>query len=193
MERDRMSTTQPQPRPPAPETDPLTGKEKRNWWIWVSVGLALVLAGVAFWLVQTRSDLEAAQQEASDATTSYKAAYEELEDELGATQKDLASAQDDLEQAQRDAEAAEQEAADAREQADSADDEIDRATAQADAAEADAKAADAQATLVTDCANTFIDQVATVLQSADPAAAAEAAKTELQPIAADCREVIGRQ
>jgi chromosome segregation ATPase len=187
-----MSTTQPQPRPPAPETDPLTGKKRRNWWMWISAGLALVLAGVTFWLVQTRSDLDSAQEQASDATSSYKAAYEDLESELGATQKDLASAQADLEQAQSDAEAAEQDAAEAREKADGADDDLDRAVAQADAAKADAKAAESQAALVTDCANTFIDQLATVLQSPDPTAAAETAKAELQPIAADCREAIGR-
>jgi chromosome segregation ATPase len=190
-----MSTTEPQPRrqsvAPQP-TDPLTGRKKRNWWIWVSAGLALALVGVGIWLVQTRSDLDAAEQQASEATTSYKAAYEELEDELGAAEKDLASTQQDLEQAQRDAEEAAQEAAAATDEANSADNAIDKANAEADRAKADAKAAESQATAVTDCANSFLDQVATVMQSADPSAAAATAKTELQGIAGDCREALGR-
>jgi hypothetical protein len=42
------------------------------------------------------------------------------------------------------------------------------------------------------CANTFIDQVGTVIQSPDPAAAADAAKAQLQAIATDCKTVLGR-
>ena len=194
-----MSTTEPQGPLAYDPIDPLTGKKKRNWWIWVSAGLALALVGVVIALMQTRSDLDAAQKQAGDATASYKTAYEDLEAELGAAEKDLASTQQSLEQAKQDAdeaeqaaEAAQQQAATAGEQADNADTAIDEADAVADQAKAEAKAAESQAAAVTDCANTFLDEIATVVQSADPAAAAAAAKTELQGVAADCREVLGR-
>jgi chromosome segregation ATPase len=206
-----MSISQPQPQPPVSDAEsdagnqPDTGK-RRNWWIWVSVVLAVALLGTLIWQRQVQSDLDAAQdqisqlqrqidegeQAGSEAAASYKAAYEDLEEELGNAQEDLAATRDGLDEAQQAAKDAEQRAAEAERAADGAGNAVDEANAKADQAAADAESAEAQLTVATGCANTFIDQLASVMQSSDPTAAATAAKSELQGVAADCREVFGR-
>src|SRR5262245_20512180 len=104
-DRPRMTRTEYQPEAP-PE------RSHRNWWIWISAVLAVVIVGLIVWQVNTQNDLDAAQkqvtdlqahvtdlqgqidqgkQAGNDAAASYQAAYKDLQAELGATQQDLAS------------------------------------------------------------------------------------------------------
>jgi predicted nucleic acid-binding Zn-ribbon protein len=177
----------------------------RNWWIWVSAVLAVVVVGLIVWQLNTQSDLDAAQkqvkdlqtqidagkQSGSEAAASYQAAYKDLQEELGATQQDLASTQQELDEAQKAADAAAQEAAEAKQRAADAGNATDKAQAEAEQAQAELEASQARATVVKDCANTFVGELATVAQAPDPAAAAESAKSELQGILADCKSALG--
>jgi uncharacterized membrane-anchored protein YhcB (DUF1043 family) len=100
-------------------------KKHRNPWIWVSVGLAVVVVGLLIWALSTRSDLDSANQDneelqsqlekgketSSDALEDAKAAYDDVTKDLGATSEDLAAAEQDVDQAEKAAEKAEAEAA----------------------------------------------------------------------------------
>jgi predicted nucleic acid-binding Zn-ribbon protein len=176
----------------------------RNWWIWVSAGLAVVVAGLIAWQINTARDLDAAQQRnqelqaqidagkqsGSDAASSYQAAYKDLERELGAAQQDLAATQQELEDAQQSAADAERQAAEAKQRAADADNATEKASAEAEQAQAELEASQARVTIVKDCANTFVGELAVVAQAPDPTAAAESAKTELQGILQDCKNAL---
>jgi chromosome segregation ATPase len=198
-----MATTDPHSPPVPAPGQPAPGK-RRNWWIWVSAALALVVVGLVVWQLDTQSDLDAAQKqvkdlqaqidqgvaEGADAAAAYQAAYADLEQELGTTQQDLAQTEQELKDAQDAADQAQQAAAAAQEQAGEAKSAIDKAQAEADAANAQAEAAQAQVTITRDCANAFVGELTAVAQSEDPAAAAAAAKTDLQGIVDDCRAAL---
>ena len=193
-----MTSTEYQPLAPP-------GKKHRNWWIWISAGLAVAVVGLIIWQVNTQSDLDAEKEHSQElqaqidegkesgsaAAGSYQAAYKDLEQELGATQQDLAATQQDLEEAQRAVGDAEQQAADAQQRAQDADSATDKANAQADQAQAELKAAESTATITKNCANAFVAELTTVAQSPDPTAAAANAKAELQGILDDCKAALG--
>jgi hypothetical protein len=55
------------------------------------------------------------------------------------------------------------------------------------------EAAQSRASVAKECANAYVTAVGSLLQSADPAAQAEAAKQELQGIVDDCKaELAGK-
>jgi len=66
-------------------------KKRRNWWIWVSVALAIVAAGLLIWALTIQSDLDSAQQELAAA-----------QDELDSTTQALDAAKQDVEELQSD-------------------------------------------------------------------------------------------
>jgi chromosome segregation ATPase len=188
-----MSTTSPQP-----DTED-AGQEhgrrlRRNPWFWTSVVLAALLVGALVWGLNLRSDLDAAQAQidagkAAGSTTaeSYKKAYEDLEQELGTTQADLAESEQAVKDAEQAAAKAEEDAAAAKQQADQAQSQTEKANAEADQAQAELEAAESSAAVAKECANAYVTAVGSLLQSADPAAQAEAAKQELQGIVEDCK------
>ena len=185
-------------------TDGKTVEKHRNWWVWISAGLAVVAIGLLIWGLSTKSDLDDSQQQAKDlqaqidqgkqatstAGASYKQAYADLEDALGTTKADLSETEQDLKDAQKAADKAEQEAATAKQQAKDAQTGQDKANAEAKQAKADAQAAEAKNRIVKDCANAYLTEVGSLLESEDPSAQAETAKTELQGITADCRAAL---
>lgn len=185
-------------------TDGKTVQKHRNWWIWISAGLAVVGVGLLIWGLSAHSDLDDAQQQVKDlqaqidqgkqatstAGASYKEAYADLEEELGTTKSDLADTEQDLKDAQKAQDTAEQDAAAAQKEAKDARSDKDKADAQAKQATADAQAAEAKNTIVRDCAKAYLTAVGSLLESEDPTAQAETAKTELQGITADCKTAL---
>ena len=166
----------------------------RNAWIWVSAVLALAVVGLLIWQFNTQSELDDAHAQVkelqaqidqgkasgSTAAASYKSAYADLEEELGSTQADLSATEKELTAAQDATQQAQDDAAAAKQQADQAQSATQKAQAEADQASADAKAAEATITITKDCANAFLSQVAVVVESEDPEAAASGAKQELR-------------
>jgi uncharacterized protein (DUF3084 family) len=191
--------------PPTPESPPAgagTAPPKhRNRWIWVSALLAAVCVALLIWGLSTRSDLDDANQQVStlqgqiaqgkqtgsDKAADYQKAYQDLEQQLGASNQDLAAAQQDAKAAQAEADQAQQDADAASEKAANAKSKTDKANAQTDKANADAKAAQAQAQEMQDCAKAFASAVATVSAGDDPQAAVEQIKPDLQAIAPGCK------
>ena len=183
-----------------------TAKPRRNPWIWVSAFLAIVVVGLVIWQLDTQSELDKTQQTVkdqqaqidkatatgTDAAASYKTAYQDLEQELGTTQQDLSQIEQELKDAQKSATQAQQDATAAKQQAEQANTANDKAAAEADQAKAEADAATAQTTITKDCANAFLAEISTVMQSEDPNAAAAAAKQELQAIAKDCKAALAQ-
>src|SRR3954452_10560967 len=84
--------------------------ERRNLWMWVSLGLAVVSVGLLVWGLNTKSDLDAAQDDAahlrSEADTEGKAVYDDVARQLGSANEDLAATQEELEKAKKVAAAA---------------------------------------------------------------------------------------
>jgi chromosome segregation ATPase len=185
-------------------TDGKTVEKHRNWWIWISAGLAVVVVGLLIWGFGAKSDLSDSQQQVKDlqaqidqgkqatstAGASYKQAYADLEEELGTTKADLAQTEDDLKAAQKQQDQAEKDAAAARKEAEDARTDKDKADAQAKQAKADAQAADAKNTIVKDCAKSYLTAIGSLLESEDPSAQAETAKTQLQGITGDCQAAL---
>jgi chromosome segregation ATPase len=171
-------------------TDGRTVEKHRNWWIWISAGLAVVAVGLLIWGLDTKSDLHEMQQATSSAGVAYKDAYADLEDELGTTKADLTQTEQDLQAAKQAQDTAEKDAAAAQKQADDAKDAKDKADAQAKQAQADADAAQAKNDIVKDCAKAYLTAVGSLLESEDPSAQAETAKTQLQGITADCKTAL---
>ena len=195
-----MSTTS-----PPPDTEDVSQEHgrrlRRNPWFWISVVLAALLVGALVWGLGLRSDLSAAQDDVAElqaqidegkatgstAAESYKAAYEDLEQELGTTQADLAESEKAVKDAEQAAAQAEEDAAAAKQQAEQAQTETEKANAEADQAQAELEAAKSKATVAKECANAYVTAVGSLLQSADPAAQAAATKQELQGIVEDCK------
>ena len=195
-----MSTTRPQP-----DTEHVSQKHGRrlrhNPWFWISLVLAALFVGAVAWGLNLKSDLDAAQDDVAElqaqidkakesggtAASEYKAAYEDLEQELGTTEADLEESQQAVDDAEQAADKAEQEAAAAKEQAEQAQTETDKANAEADEAQAELEAAKSKATVAKECANAYVTAVGSLLQSADPSAQAAAVKEELQGIVDDCK------
>src|SRR3954469_16247631 len=121
-----MATVQP-PRETTPPEEPPTAyadappgpeqpKKHRNVWLWASIALAVAVVGLLVWGLNKQSDLDAANDQApqAEATASQqqdngsaiiaamKSAYDDLKQQIGATNEDVQQTQDDLDQAQQD-------------------------------------------------------------------------------------------
>src|SRR4051795_5855512 len=125
--------TTPPPEPPtAPPPDgagtPPAGSQPKNHhnvWLWASIALAIAVVGLLVWGLDKQSDLNAANDKAAQAeaqadqqqdngsaiVAAMKSAYDDLKQQLGATNEDVQQTQDDLDQAQKDADQAEKDAA----------------------------------------------------------------------------------
>ncbi len=179
-------------------------EERRNPWIWVSAGLALVAIGLLIWGLNTKSDLDKANKDVkqlqsqlgvgavtgSAVTASYKSAYEDLQKQIGTTSADLSATEQDLKQAQDAAAKAEEDAAAAKKEADKANTQTEKANAEAKQAKADAQAAESKAKITTDCAQAYLSSVGKLFEGDNPSSQEKAVKEELQSISADCKKAL---
>ena len=192
----------PPAKPPADETmggspEGEAPKKGRGPWIWVSAVLALVAAGLLIWGLTAQSDLDSAEEDTqklqsqidqgketgSSAVAEAKAAFEDLTQQLGATNEDLAKTQEDLEGAEQDAAKAEKDAAAAKQNAAEATSETDKANAEADQAKAEAQAADSKAAIAAECAKAYVSALGTLLEG-------ESASAEFESITAKCKTAL---
>ena len=120
-----------------------------------------------------------------------KAVYDDLTEQLGATQQDLAATEQDLKEANAKAEQADKDAAAAEKQAASADNETDKAKAEADQAKAEATAAESKAAVVADCAKAYFSAFGTLFEGDDVGAQAEQVREQLKGITSECQAALG--
>lgn len=179
-------------------------KRRRNPWIWVCGGLALVAAGLLIWALTIRSDLDSTEQEVddlqsqveqgqesgSDLVTAAKSVYDDLAQQFGATSDDLADTQQQLDDAEQVAEEAEQAAAAAEQDAAEADNETDKAKAEAEQAKAEAEAAESKAGIAADCAKAYVSAFGALFEGESVSAHAPAVREELKQITGDCKTAL---
>ena len=120
-----------------------------------------------------------------------KAVYDDLTEQLGATQQDLAATEQDLKDANAKAEQADKDAAAAEKQAASADNETDKAKAEADQAKAEATAAESKSAVVADCAKAYFSAFGTLFEGDDVGAQAEQVREQLKGITSECQAALG--
>ena len=120
-----------------------------------------------------------------------KAVYDDLTEQLGATQQDLAATEQDLKEANAKAEQADKDAAAAEKQAASADNETDKAKAEADQAKAEATAAESKSAVVADCAKAYFSAFGTLFEGDDVGAQAEQVREQLKGITSECQAALG--
>jgi hypothetical protein len=244
VEHAAVSTTaEPEPAEAAP-------RKHRNRWIWVSVVLAVVAAGLLVWALTLKSDVDSAQKDLDDArselastnqklestsedlddtnqklesttaelqTTTQeaqssdtsddgnkaaravlavgalagvKALYDDLSEQLGATQEDLEATQQSLDDANEKADQAEQDAAAAKEKAAQADDETEKAQAEAEQAKAETQGAEAKNQIAADCARAYISAFGTLFEGDDVSDQAAAVRKQFADITADCQNAL---
>jgi septal ring factor EnvC (AmiA/AmiB activator) len=157
-------------------------------------------------LDETEQDLE--QQQTSDATAdesgsdggalvaagglaAAKRVYDDLTEQLGATEDELAATEQDLKDANADAKQAAQDADAAEKDAAQAGNETDKAKAEADKAKADAKAAESKATVVADCAKAYFSAFGMLFEGDDVQAQAAQVREQLKGITSDCETALG--
>ena len=179
-------------------------KKHRNPWIWVSVGLAVVVVGLLIWALSTRSDLDSANQDneelqsqlekgketSSEALEDAKAAYDDVTKDLGATSEDLAAAEQDVDQAEKAAEKADAEANAAKKDAADANGETAKAKAEADQAKAEKRATESQAAITADCAKAYVSALGALFEGDSVKAQAEVVKKDLEGISESCQAAL---
>jgi hypothetical protein len=89
-----VTTTRSEPPEPdaAPEPPEDAPEKRRNWWIWLSAGSAIVVVGLLIWALTLRSDVDSAQAETQAASQELETTNEQLE----ATQAELNSTKQEL-------------------------------------------------------------------------------------------------
>jgi chromosome segregation ATPase len=194
-----MATTSPQDEAPAGGQAP---KKKRNHWIWISAVLAVAAIGLLVWALQTRSDLNSAndknadlqaqvnqgQETGSDVLAAAKTLINDLAAQLGATNEDLADTQQKLDDAQAAEAQAQKDADAAKQKAEQADNATDKAKAEADQAKAETEAVQSKAAIAADCAKAYVSAFGTLFEGGDQAATV---RDQLQGITADCKAALG--
>jgi hypothetical protein len=154
-------------------------------------------------LNSTTADFEELQSSQSDegkgsgravltagAVATAKALYDDLAEQLGATQEDLAATEKDLEDANKNAAQAEQDAAAAKEKAAQADDENEKAKAEAEQAKAEAEAAQSKAAVAADCARAYVSAFGTLFEGDSVRAQAPKVRSQFASISADCKTAL---
>jgi hypothetical protein len=189
----------------AASADEHPAKKKHSPWMWASIALAVVAAGLLVWALTTKSDLDSANadkaaleaqneqgKEAGGAVvTAFKSAYHDLTQQLGATSDDLAATQQDVKSAQQTATKAQDDAAAAKQDAAQAQSETEKADAQADEAKAELDAAQSKAQIAADCAKAYVTAIGGLFDGGDVRAAADKVKQDLQGVTADCKSAFG--
>jgi peptidoglycan hydrolase CwlO-like protein len=127
---------------------------------------------------------------AGGAIAAGKALYDDLTEQLGATQEDLDATQQELEDANKKAEQAEKDAAAAKEQAKQAGDETDKAKAETEQAKAEADAAQSRATVVKDCTKAYLGAFGKLFEGDSVRDQAAVVRDEFSKITADCKTAL---
>jgi cytoskeletal protein RodZ len=170
-------------------------------WLWISIVLAIAVVGLLVWGLSKQSDLndaqdqnaqlesQAAQQKDNGSAVlgTIKSAFDDVTQQLGATNEDLQQTQDDLAQAQKDADKAEKDAAAAKQAAAESKSETDKAKAQAEEAQAQAEAATSKAAIVKDCAQAYISAFGKLLGGGGT----DQLQQDVQGVTADCKGALG--
>jgi chromosome segregation ATPase len=152
-------------------------------------------------LDSTQKELDTTQQDVTEleserdghlltgaALLSAKSLYDEVAEELDATNEDLAATQQDLEEADKQAKQAEQDAKEAKQAAANADSETEKAQAEADQATADVEAAQSKAAVAADCAKAYISAFGALFEGDSPEDQAPAVRKQLSSITATCKD-----
>jgi len=121
------------------------------------------------------------------ALAAAKSVYDDLRQQLGATQDDLAQTQQDLDKANQQAEQADKDAAAAKDKASQASNETEKAQAEAEQARAETEAAQSKASIAVECAKGYISAFGTLFEGDDLKAQAEKVRTQIKQISADCK------
>jgi hypothetical protein len=183
---DEAGAPKPADEPTAPEED---GKRHRGW-LWVSIALAVVVAGLLVWGLRTQSDLDKAQSDNTvlqTAGSGIQHAYDDLRTQPGLTSADLAATEQDVQQAESDATAAEQQAGDAEQKAAKAETQSDKASAETEQAQADAKSSDAKSKVAVDCAKAYVSAFGQLFEGTTPSDQAAKVGQQLDAVTADCK------
>jgi preprotein translocase subunit SecF len=172
-----MATTSPRDESAAAGQAP---KKHRNYWIWISVVLAVAAIGLLIWALQTRSDLNAA----NDANAAAKGVVNDLSTQLGTTSEDLANTQQQLDDAKQAEDQAQKEADAAKQAAEEADNATDKANAEADQAKAEADAVQSKASIAADCAKAYVSAFGALVGGEGDEASV---RQQVEGITADCK------
>jgi chromosome segregation ATPase len=178
---------------------------RRNVWIWISAGLAVVAAGLLIWglsaqsdnddkdqeIAQLQSDLEQSQDRGGAVMSALKAGYDQLVAQLGAAGQDLDAATQGVEAAQQAGAEAAQKLEAARDQAaQAADDAAGRAQAAADQASAEAEAAQAKASVVANCLKASLSAFGSLFEGDNVRSQLSAIRGQIGQISADCKAAL---
>ena len=148
-------------------------------------------------LDQAQTDLEEAQgPDGSVVVTAGglaagKAVYDDLKQQLGATEQDLADAEKALEEAGAQQEQAEKDAEAAKKKAEQAGNETEKAQAEAEQAKADAKAAESKTKIAGECARAYVAAIGVLFEGDDPSANADDVRKQVEAITDECRAALG--
>jgi len=159
----------------------------------------VIAAGLVVWGIVTRSNLNDAQAKLDEsaaaqttAVAGFKKAYDEITEELGATQESLAEAEQEVkdssaaaDQAQQAADAAQQEAEAVRQQEASAQQAEEKERDQA------VKAAESKAEVTKSCAKAYAAALGSLFEGDSVKDQADAVRTQLQSVSADCSAALG--
>jgi hypothetical protein len=170
-------------------------------WLWVSIALAVVAVGLLVWGLNKQSDANSAKQDAAQAqaqvdqqkdsgsaiVAGMKSAYDDLKQQIGATNDELQQTQDDLDQAQKNADQAEKDAATAKQDAADSKSQTEKANAQVEEANAKADAATSKAAIATDCAKAYFSAFGKLLDGGG----LDTVKQDIQGVTADCKGAFG--
>jgi uncharacterized membrane-anchored protein YhcB (DUF1043 family) len=207
-DHEAMTAPDPPSTPPAGGNTPdgaAPEKKHRSPWMWVSIGLAVIAAGLLIWALNTNSDLNSTQEDVDDLQSQVdqgqetgstfvaaaKTAIADLTSQLGATSDDLANAEQDVNDAQQTADQAQKDADAAKDSAAKANDKTEKAQAETDQAKAEAKAAESKATIAADCAKAYTSAIGTLFEGDDVRARAAQVSEQLRGITDQCKAALG--
>jgi septal ring factor EnvC (AmiA/AmiB activator) len=193
-------TTPPQrPSNGTPGTPGAAGEptKHRSPWMWLSIGMAIVAVGLLVWGLNKQSDLDAAnddvaqlrskadqQQDSGSAIIGVaKSAFDELKQQLGATNEDLQQTQGELDKAQQDADKAQASIDDAKQKAaDAKSSAVEKADARADEAKAVADQAQAKSSIVASCAKAYVAALGKLLDGG-----VQQVRQDIEGVTGDCK------
>ena len=202
---DGPPSTQPSLAGPTTELpDDQAPKKKRNPWIWISGGLAIIAIGLLIWALNTNSDLDSTQQDVQNLESQVeqgketggtfvaaaKTAFQNLAKQLGSTSEDLATAEQDVADAQSTADQAQKDADAAKQEADKANGATEKAQAETKQAQAEAKAAESKLTVAADCSKAYVSAIGTLFEGSDIKAQAAKVGEQLKGITSDCQTAL---
>ena len=124
---------------------------------------------------------------AAGGLTAVKAVYDDMAEQLGATEDELAETQQDLATASEAADEAAADAKSAAKAATEADDAAAKAEAEKTKAEAEAEAEKAKSTVVKDCVRAYVTAFGELFEGDSPEDQAAGVRDQLATVSTDCR------